>query len=276
MTTCLSDSFRALAVAVLAATMAAAPAQAQGFRVADVVQAEVRPGWRTETGTHMAALHLRLADGWMTYWRVPGESGIPPRFDWTGSRNVAGARMHWPRPEVFDNSGVRTLGFAGELVLPIEFALDDPGAPARLTAVVDLGVCETVCIPVTLTVAAVLPAAGAGDPRIDAALADRPEPAAALGLRSAACAVDPVADGVRVTARLDLPRLGGAEVAVFELPDDSIWISRVASGREGGVLTASAEMMAANGLPFALDRSALRITVLGDGRAAELNGCPAG
>ena len=45
--------------------------------------AEIRPGWQTGAGTRMVALHLRLAPEWKTYWRSPGEAGIPPEFDWS-------------------------------------------------------------------------------------------------------------------------------------------------------------------------------------------------
>lgn len=265
------------AVLLLAAVLLALPpaAEAQGFRVEDVLQAEIRPGWREADGRHMAALHLRLAEGWKTYWRAPGDGGVPPRFDWSGSQNIATVRLHWPRPGVFDTAGLRTIGFDRELVLPMEFELSDPTAPVRLATTVELGVCETICVPVTLTLTADL--AGAGDPgsdsRIRAALADRPQTAAAVGLRGATCEIAPIADGLRVTARLDLPALGGEEVVVFELSDDTVWISDAETRREGGWLLAAADVVPMTP-GFALDRSDLRITVLGATRAADLRGCP--
>lgn len=265
---------RSAIAAAAALLLLFSPADAQGRDASEVVEAEVRPGWRTETGTHMAALHLRLAQGWKTYWRAPGDAGIPPRFDWSGSHNLAGVRLHWPRPSVFDTAGLRTIGFADELVLPMEFSLRDPAAPAQISATVELGVCETVCIPVTLRIDAELPSGGEEDARIAGALADRPQPAQSAGLRRADCTVEPIADGLRVTAWLDMPSIGADEVTVFELSDATIWISEAHSRRNGAELTAVAEMVAETGTPFALDRSDLRITVLGDGRAAELVGCP--
>lgn len=269
---------RALGAATLAALLlpglTAPPAAAQSFRVEDVLQAQILPGWRTPEGRHMAALHLRLADGWKTYWRAPGDAGIAPRFDWSGSQNLAGVRVHWPRPGVFETAGMRTLGFAHELVLPLEFDLADAAAPARLSARVELGVCETICVPVTLALAADLPPGAGGDARISAALADRPVSAAAAGLRAASCEVAAIPDGLRVTARLDLPSLGGEEVAVIELADETVWISETETWREGGRLHAAADLLPA-GAGFALDRGDLRITVLGETRAAELRGCPA-
>ena len=261
--------------AALLAGLSLTPGPARGFDLSQVLEAELRPGWRTAEGTHMAALHLRLADGWKTYWRAPGDAGIPPRFDWSGSRNVAAVRTHWPRPMVFETLGQRSIGYDVELVLPLEFTLRDASAPAEVSARLDLGVCETICVPASLTLTGSLPAGGAPDPRIETALAARPQQASALGLTAAACRIDPTADGLRLTARLDMPALGGAEVTVFELSDDAVWISEAVSRREGGRLTAEADLVSMSGAPFALDRSDLRITVLGDGHAAELRGCPA-
>lgn len=250
-------------------------AQAQVPDTASIVQGSIRPGWRQDDGTHIAALHLTLADNWKTYWRAPGDAGIPPRFDWSGSRNLSGVVFHWPRPIVFDQGGMRSIGYIRELVLPMQFSLADPAAPAQLRGRVELGVCETVCVPVTLELRAELRPDGASDPLIRTALADQPRPATALGLRDVHCIVDPIADGLRVSATLDLPRLGSDEVVVFELADSSIWISESRAERQGGRLHAVAEMVPVTGAPFGLDRSSLRITVLGSGQAADLRGCPA-
>jgi DsbC/DsbD-like thiol-disulfide interchange protein len=274
----LHPSLARLAGLALAAGLLALPpaAGAQSFRIEDVLQAEIRPGWREADGRHIAALHLRLAEGWKTYWRAPGDGGIAPRFDWAGSRNIASVRLLWPRPGVFDTAGIRTIGFADELVLPMEFRLTDAAAPARMETTVELGVCETICVPVTLSFAAELPAGAAtgGDAHIRAALADRPQAASAAGLRGVSCEVSPIADGLRLTARLDLPALGGDEVVVFELSDRTVWISEAETRRDGGLLHAVADVVPTEP-GFALDRGDLRITVLGATRAAELQGCPA-
>ena len=265
---------------VFAAILVGAVAGPAGaWSVEDVLEARLLPGWRAADGTHMAALHLTLAEGWKTYWRAPGENGVPPRFDWAGSENVEGVRAHWPRPTVFDAGGLRIIGFANELVLPLEFTLEDGALPARLETRVDLGVCETICVPVqvdlTVDLPAVLPGAAAGDARITAALAHRPEPAAAAGLRAAACTVEPVADGLRLTAALEMPRLGPDEFAVIELADEAIWVSEAISMRSGDRLTAEADLVAMDGSAVTLDRADVRITVLAGSRAVELVGCPA-
>ncbi|MGY6411732.1 MAG: protein-disulfide reductase DsbD domain-containing protein [Alkalilacustris sp.] len=258
---------------ILGAALGGLAGPAAAFSVEDVVEARLLPGWRTAGGTHMAALHVTLAEGWKTYWRAPGENGVPPRFDLSGSENVTGVVAHWPRPTVFDRAGAQVIGFADELVLPLEFTLEDGAAPARLAARVDLGVCEVVCVPVRVDLAVDLPAASAGDARILAALADGPEPATAAGLLGATCSVEGLVDGLRLTAVLEMPRLGADELAIIELDDEAVWVSPAQSARTGERLTAVADLVAMDGGAVALDPAALRITVLAGERAVELMGC---
>ncbi len=249
------------------------PGTAAARDMTQVVNAGIRPGWREAGGTHIAGLHLQLADGWKTYWRAPGDGGFPPRFDWTGSENLRDLTIHWPRPVAFEQLGVRSIGYIGEVVLPLEFALIDPNAPARLSGTVEIGVCETVCIPVRLALNAELPAQGGSDAAIRAALAERPQAARALGLTAIDCTAAAIADGLELTVRMTMPRLGSEEVVVIEAGDEAIWVSSASVQRNGATLTARADMVDPSGAPFALDRSGLRITVLGDSAAADQRGC---
>ncbi|MCB2116309.1 MAG: hypothetical protein KDE00_08410 [Rhodobacteraceae bacterium] len=240
----------------------------------DLVTATLRPGWRTEAGTQMAALELTLAPGWKTYWRAPGEAGIPPEFDWRGSTNVGSVVYHWPKPEVFDLNGMRTLVYHDRLVLPVEITPAAPGQPVSLRAHVALGVCQEVCVPATVDVTGDLPLEGTTDPEIRAALSQMPESGKAAGLRGAHCAAEPIRDGLRLTTRLDLPAIGPDETAVIELSDRAVWVSQADIRREGGTLTAVADLVPPNAKPFALDRSSITITVFGDrGRVVEVQGC---
>lgn len=244
---------------------------------ADLVTLDVLPGWRTADGTHMAGVRLRLAPGWKTYWRAPGEAGIPPAFHWDGSVNVAAAALHWPVPHVFHQSGYQSIGYAEEVVIPVEVTAASPGQPAHIAGVVEIGVCHDICVPVTLSFAADLPQGeGHRDAAIVAALVDRPMTAEEAGLRTIGCAMTEVGGTLVLTARMELPATGAAEVVVFESADPALWIAEPVVQREGGVLTATAELHPPPGEPVALDRAGLRITVLGDGRAVDIRGCPAG
>jgi DsbC/DsbD-like thiol-disulfide interchange protein len=242
----------------------------------DVLRAELRPGWQRPDGRRVTALHLRLAPEWKTYWRAPGDAGIPPSFDWSGSENLAGVRLHWPAPEVFHTNGIQSIGYHDALVLPIEIVPKDAGRPVRLALTVDLGVCRDICMPASVTLGAELAGSGAPDAVIKSALAARPVEGREAGLGSIACTVEPIRDGMRVAAVLDLPAQGRDEAVVIEPGAPGLWVSEAAVRRDGGRLHAEADVVAADGAPFALDREAMVVTVIGTaGRAVEIRGCPA-
>jgi len=245
-------------------------AQAESY--ANVISAEVLPGWVQADGSVMAGLKLSLEPGWKTYWRAPGDAGIPPTFSFGKSDNLAAVRVHWPRPDVQMTNGMRTIGYSDQVVLPIEFTPHTKGQPLALRGSVDLGVCLDICIPVTLDFGATLPGTG-GDTLIRAALTERPDAAKTAGVGKVTCQALPIADGLRLTTTIALPPLGGAEFAVIELPDRSIWISEAEVTREDGKLVAVVDMVPETAAPFALNRSDVRITLLTDHRAVDIRGC---
>lgn len=134
----------------------------------------IAPGAKTVSG----ALVLELEPSWKTYWRSPGEVGIPPRFDWQGSDNLKEARHLWPAPDRFAAFGIENFGYEKRVVFPIEFTLDAPGEPARIALNLDLLVCSDVCIPEKLSLDHELPLGRELDPAsaevISAALATIP------------------------------------------------------------------------------------------------------
>lgn len=241
----------------------------------DVLSARLLPGWQMEGGTRMAAVELLLAPGWKTYWRSPGDAGIPPSFDWSGSVNVKSVRIHWPAPAVFHTNGMQTIGYHDRLVLPVEVTPQDPSLPVRLSLRLDLGVCDTICLPASVALDQDLAASGTPDAGIAAALAQRAATEAEARVTGVTCTIEPITDGLRLTARLRLPDPGTPEVVAFETPDPTIWVAEATSRREGVNLVAVTDLVAPGGAPFALDRSGVTLTILAAGGAIEVKGCPA-
>ncbi len=253
---------------------AAAQTGSGGSDIEGVHSIEVLPGWKTPEGRRLTGLRIRLKPGWKTYWRAPGDAGIPPQFDWTGSRNIKAVKIHWPRPEVAVSGGMRSIVYSNEVVLPLEFTPESPDRPIIMKARVGLGVCRDICIPVSVAFEVDLsPTDTRPDPAIRKALAERPVAAQQAGVRRVICEVAPIRDGLKVTTRIHMPAIGQEEIAVIEAPDPSIWVSEAQTRREGQTLIASAEMVPPSNAPFALDRSGVRITVLGDGTAVDIQGC---
>lgn len=260
-------------LALCVASPAVLPAQADPFD--GVVTLEVLPGWRTAQGTHMAGLSVRLAPGWKTYWRAPGDAGIPPSFAWNGSENISGATFHWPVPEVMDQNGMRSIGYTSSVVIPVEFALPDGAAPARMRGEVQIGVCLDICVPALLTFDAVLPLGGTRTPSIVAALVDRPQTEQEAGVGDVTCTIEPTARGLRVIAKVTMPPLGAHEAVVIEAGNQQVWVSEPQTWREAGNLFAQSDMIHVTGGAFSLNRSDVRITVLADGRSVDIQGCTA-
>lgn len=264
-------------ICALALSLAAAVPAGAGDSFDMPVKGEIISGWEQADGTRVAAVRLALAPGWKTYWRSPGDAGIPPEFNWSRSDNLRGVGITWPAPEVFSTAGMRTIGYSGNVVLPIALAPRDAGGPITLRAEINLGICSDICIPHQMRLEAVIDRGNTKPtPVIAAALAARPYSAKEAGVKAATCAVRPTADGVEIEARIALPSAGGEEVVIIEPGQPGLWSSETAARRSGGTLTAVGEVMAADGSPLSLDRSAIRITVLGKKHAVDIKGCAPG
>ncbi|PIL15552.1 hypothetical protein P775_25580 [Puniceibacterium antarcticum] len=243
--------------------------------MSNIISAELRPGWRQADGSHLAALHLTLAPGWKTYWRSPGDAGIPPEFSWQGSDNVAAVGVNWPTPKIFHQSGMRSVGYAHEVILPLRVVGATPGADMRLHGVVELGVCSDICVPQTVEVNALLPAnAQLRDPMIAGALADMPFSRAEAEVKSVRCTVEPSGNGITLRTEIDMPIGKGGEETVIETSNPLLWISEPKTHRAAnGDLIIETRLAQVEGNAFALDRSGVRITVLSDGHAVDIKGC---
>lgn len=267
-------AFSSFLAAMMVVASMAAPLRAGPLD--KLVDIEVLDGGLTERGTYMAALRLNLSDGWKTYWRAPGEAGIPPAFSWRGSKNVGDVQITWPTPHVFDQNGMRSIGYKRQMVLPVEITPKDPARPVRLKGEIEFGLCKDVCIPGALRFNHALDAKAGRNPAIAAALAQRPFSAREAGVKASVCHLTPTSNGIRVEAHITMPPAGGEEVAVIEPGDPQIWASEPQVRRQGNTLIAATELVHASGRAYALDRSQLRITVLGRNHAVDIRGCSAG
>lgn len=229
--------------------------------LADVpAQVDLLPGWRTDRGTHVVALRIRLAPGWKTYWRSPGDAGIPPAFDWSGSDNLRDMRIHWPLPRLFDSQGMQVIGYRGELILPLEFATPARGAPARLSGHVDLGLCNEICTAQRFVFEARLPAGGAPDPAVQRAMAERP----AAGREVLRCALD---EAGKLGVVLPAPVASGSGMAL-EMP--GVILGQPGWRVEGGQTRIVSRIYGA----AAIARQDIRLTVIApEGGAVEYRGC---
>jgi DsbC/DsbD-like thiol-disulfide interchange protein len=176
-----------------------------------------------DRGDRTAGLEIRLDPHFKTYWRTPGDSGLPPVFDWTGSENIRDVVVAWPAPSRFDDSAGSSIGYQGAVVLPLKVSLVDPARPALLALKLDYAVCEKICIPVKAEAHLGLPPSSllALQAGVVRAAEKRVPTAAHLGadtvpsLRSVA--VEP--GGKAVIARIVVPAAAGIVDIFTEGPD---------------------------------------------------------
>jgi len=169
--------------------------------------------------------------GWKTYWRAPGDGGIPPQFNFSGSETISSVTPHWPVPEVFDQNGLRSIGYNDGVVFPITVSSQDASAPIQINGELNIGVCEEICVPVALD--------------------------------------------LRLTTSVDVAPTGASEFVIIEAGTPGIWVSEANVSRVGNQLSATVDMFNNAGTAFALDRSAVRITLLGSDQAIDIQGCAA-
>ncbi len=98
--------------------------------------------------TTQAGLHLQIAPGWKTYWRSPGDVGVPPSFDWSGSRNLRSVRIKWPAPKAYKDAYSTSIGYKDEVVLPLEVTAKDRSKPVNVKLRFGYGICADICVPV--------------------------------------------------------------------------------------------------------------------------------
>lgn len=261
----------AAAIALCAATAGAQTILPQ--RQSDISAVALRAGWAEPDGRRIAGLQMDLAPGWKTYWRNPGDAGIPPQFDWTGSENLARVQIAWPTPVVFDTAGSRTIGYENRMLLPLALRAEDPSLPIRVRLSMFYGLCDDICVPARTSVALDIPPGSEPEAAdlIRDALVSTPEPAQRGGLAEARCGVEGADARRTFSARFvfDAPPVS-APVVVVEGPE-GVWFGPVDSHMEDGAIVASGEVETEPGRW--IDRSSLLVTLLDGGRGLSLRGC---
>jgi len=157
----------------------------------------------------LGGIAFQLQPGWKTYWRTPGDSGVPPRFDFSKSDNIETVTVLWPAPQKFDDgAGGVSLGYHDQVVLPLRIVAKNADKPVTLRAEINYAVCERICIPVEASAElAINNVASTEDGVLFAALDTVPKPAN-------------IGDPNPLTIR-DVKRVGKSEVLVDVVAPDA-------------------------------------------------------
>lgn len=115
-------------------------------------------GGTGDLATVPAGLEVKLTGDWKTYWRSPGDAGLPPALDWKGSQNLQSATLLYPTPVRVTVLGIQTFGYKHEVIFPLDVKVVDKGKPLDLKGHLDILVCAEQCIPKSFDLALAIPA----------------------------------------------------------------------------------------------------------------------
>ncbi len=215
------------------------------------------------SSNELAGFEIRLAPGAITYWRDPGDAGLPPTLDFSSSENVASVEPEFPAPKrIKESDGSEAFGYDGDVVFPLRVKPRDPAKPVTLKLNADFAVCEKVCLPAKAHLELTLPSAAGSSHAglIDAALAAVPRPVAPKDFGAL--------EALRADRwRLCAPRQDGPPRDLFVEAPEGWWIkvapTRSDGGRDCFALTIGGKPKDAD-LPIAL-----RLTLTGGAGAVE-------
>lgn len=222
----------------------------------------------------LGGIAIQLEPDWKTYWRTPGDSGVPPRFDFSKSDNVEAVTVLWPAPKQFpDGAGGHSLGYKNQVVLPLRIVAKNADKPVTLRATIDYAVCAKLCIPVQAS--AELPftsVASTEDGALAAALDTVPKPARIGDPNPLTIRDVRREEKSRVTVDVATPNAKD-DIHLFvegPTPDWALPIPTLRDGAPAGVKRFSFEL---DGLPpnTSPEGAALKLTLVGGERAYEFN-----
>ena len=221
----------------------------------------------------LGGIAIKLQPGWKTYWRTPGDSGVPPRFDFSKSDNVEAVTVLWPAPTKFDDgAGGFSLGYKKQVVLPLRIVAKSADKPVTLRADITYAVCDKLCIPVEATSELTFSSvASTEDGGLAAALDAVPKPAN-IGDPNPLTIRDVKRDG-KNNVLVDVVAPEAKEVSLFvegPTPDWALPVPKLVEQSPPGVKRFAFEL---DGLPpgASAEGAALKLTLVGGDRAYEFN-----
>src|ERR1700694_4558584 len=221
----------------------------------------------------MGGIAFQLQPGWKTYWRTPGDSGVPPRVDFSKSENVEAVTVLWPAPTQFDDgAGGHSLGYKGQVVLPLRIVAKNADKPVRLRAAINYAGCETLCIPVEANAElAFASVASTEDSALHAALDTVPNPAN-VGDPNPLTIRDVKRDG-KSTVLVDVVSAHTRTITLLAegpTPDWGLPVPKLLESSPPGVKRFAFEL---DGVPPGTtpEGAALKLTLIGGDRAYEFN-----
>lgn len=124
-----------------------AQAQSSPWVQGDKSRARLLAAGGLTEGRYLAGVEIRLAPHNLTYWKLPGDAGVPPVFSFAGSKNLKSAQPLYPAPRRFPEASGEAFGYMDEVLFPLMLTPMDPTRPVTVALKLDYATCEKICIP---------------------------------------------------------------------------------------------------------------------------------
>ncbi|MDE2759690.1 MAG: protein-disulfide reductase DsbD family protein [Paracoccaceae bacterium] len=247
----------------------------------EIYTLEILHGWREEKNgieIHNVGIDIKLVEGWKTYWRKTGNTGIPLSIEWLNKNNFQDYEIHWPNPSIVDMAGEQSIGYTDRVVFPLQIKPEQPGIPISGVGTIFMGVCKDVCIPVFEEISIdLLPSGEMHWPALHNSLMSKPTVLASTNHQDEIdCKINYKTNPPVISTSISTSLLNPDKpfLAIYESTADPVFFYKpreILENREFSVIYTDFEFL--EDTSQKLDNSKILLTILTDNQTYEIQGC---
>ena len=239
-----------------------------------LVSAKITDGWIEKDQKLIFGLKIDLNKNWKTYWRLPGNAGLEPLFTFDKSENVLAAKIMWPSPIIFGEESLWSIGYKDSVLLPIEVTPIDTSKPIKLEIQADIGVCEDVCVPVTLNVSYfATPGQNQENYEILGAILSEPIKSDDIGFQPPQCSIKNGELVMEFNEKNVNTGIENIELFVIEVGSSVFYVNSKKAYFFDDRITVSTKNSLETELPGVISRETIKTTIIGSNQSLEFVGC---
>ena len=239
-----------------------------------LVSAKITDGWIEKDQKLIFGLKIDLNKNWKTYWRLPGNAGLKPLFTFDKSENVFAAKIMWPSPIIFGEDNLWSIGYKDSVLLPLEVTPIDTSKPIKLEIQADIGLCEDVCIPVTLNVSYfATPGQNQENYEILGAILSEPIKSDDIGFQPPQCIIKNGELIMEFNEKNVKTGIENIELFVIEVGSSVFYVNSKKAYVFDDRITVSTKNSVKTELPGVISRETVKTTIIGSNQSLEFVGC---
>ena len=239
-----------------------------------LVSAKITDGWIEKDQKLIFGLKIDLNKNWKTYWRLPGNAGLKPLFTFDKSENVFAVKIMWPSPIIFGEDNLWSIGYKDSVLLPLEVTPIDTSKPIKLEIQADIGLCEDVCIPVTLNVSYfATPGQNQENYEILGAILSEPIKSDDIGFQPPQCIIKNGELIMEFNEKNVKTGIENIELFVIEVGSSVFYVNSQKAYVFDDRITVSTKNSVETELPGVISRERIKTTIIGSNQSLEFVGC---